>query len=66
MNGLHKQTSFSWKRGFFASQLEGLYHHNAPTKDKAQKYRNPMPEHHKNQKPDPTDFSYKISCTTAS
>jgi len=37
MNGLHKQTSFSWKRGFFASQLEGLDIYNALTKDKAQK-----------------------------
>jgi len=37
MNGQHNWTGFSWKRGLFASQSEGLYHYNAPTKDKAQK-----------------------------
>jgi len=37
MIGLRTQPCFSWKRGLFASQSAGLYHHNALTKDKAQK-----------------------------
>jgi len=37
MIGLRSQTCFSWKCGLFASQSEGLYHYNAPTKDKSQK-----------------------------
>jgi len=37
MIGLRTQPCFSWKRGLFASQSAGLYHHNALTMDKAQK-----------------------------
>jgi len=37
MIGLRTQPCFSWKRGLFASQSAGLYHHNALMKDKAQK-----------------------------
>jgi len=49
MNGLQKQTGFSWKHGFFASQSEGLYNHNAPPKDKAKNIKIQCPIVKKNE-----------------
>jgi len=55
-------TSFSWKRGFFASQLEGLYDHKALTKEKATrnlKIQWPIIENKHNQ------AQWKIATSTA-